>query len=148
MGLSPHQVLSRLADQERDRIQTLLAELERQRTLLQKKRDELKAQRQQLMAERDQLLAGSIKASMLMMLGDAMQEQHIRLLQVGQGLDALKEQEIGLRKAWIDANQTCEVHEKMQRKIEKQAMRKQEYRVQQQMDDVFAARYVREVKQS
>jgi len=148
MGLSPHQVLSRLAEQERDRIQTSLAELERQRMLLQQKCDELKVSRQQLMVERDQLLVGSIKASMLMMLGDAMQEQHIRLLQVGQGLDALKEQEGGLRKAWITANQTYEVHEKMQRKLEKQEVRKQEHRVQQQMDDVFAARYVREVKQS
>lgn len=146
MGLSPHQVLSRLAEQERDRIQTSLAELERQRLLLEQKCHELKDYRQHLMQERDHLLQKSIKASMLMMLGEAMQEQHIRLMQVGQGLDELKEKESGLRKIWIAVNQKCEVHEKMQKKAEKQATRKKEHRAQQQMDDVFAARYVREVK--
>jgi len=148
MSLSPHQVLSRLAEQERDKIQTSLAELERQRILIEQKCDALKAHRQQLMQERDELLHGRTQASMLMMLGDAMQEQHIRLMQLGQGLDALKEQEVRLRKAWITANQTSDVHKKMQYKVEKQQARKQEHRVQQQMDDVFAARYTREVKHS
>jgi len=148
MGLSPHQVLSRLAEQERDNIQTSLAELERQRMLIEQKCTEIKAHRQQLIQERDELLHGRTKAAMLMMLGDAMQEQYIRLMQLAQGLEGVKEQENALRKGWITANQTCEVHAKMQRKVEKEAMRKQEHRVQQQMDDVFAARYAREVKHS
>ncbi|MDQ6973313.1 MAG: hypothetical protein Q9M10_00400 [Mariprofundaceae bacterium] len=146
MGLSPHQVLSQLAEQERDRIQTSLADLERQRMILERKSHELKAYRQQLMQERDSLLQGRTKASMLVMLGEAMQEQHIRLMQVAQGLDELKEKERGLRQVWVAANQRCEVHDKMQKKVEKQAIRKKEHRAQQQMDDVFAARYVREVK--
>jgi len=146
VGFSPHQVLSRLAEQKRDDIQTSLSELDRQRMLIEQKCDELKAHRQQLMQERDALLQGRTKASMLMMLGDAMQEQYLRLLQLGQGLESVKAQEDELRKSWIAANQTCEVHEKMQAKVEKEAMRKQEHRVQQQMDDVFAARFAREVK--
>jgi len=148
MGLSPHQVLSRLSEQKRDDIQASLAELERQRMLIEQKCDELKEQRQQLMHERDVLLHGRSKASMLMMLGEAMQEQHLRLQQLGQGLDAVKAKSDVLRKEWIAANQTCEVHEKMQGKIEKKAMRKQEQHVQRQMDDVFAARFAKEVKHS
>ncbi|MDQ6994985.1 MAG: hypothetical protein Q9M18_05260 [Mariprofundaceae bacterium] len=147
MGLSPHQVLSQLAEQERDRIQTSLLELERQRMLLEQKSNGLKEHGQQLMQERDQLLQeSSTKASMLMMLGEAMQEQYIRLMQVGQGLDEVKEKESALRKVWIVANQKCEIHEKMQKKVEKQETRKKEHRTQQQMDDVFSARYAREVK--
>jgi len=148
MGLAPHQVLSRLAEQKRDEIQTSLSELERQRLFLLSQCDDLKAYQQQLIKERDQVLHGSPKASMLMMLGDAMQEQHLCLVQVGQRLQDLEAQEVTLRQAWIAANQTCEVHDKMQYKLEKELSRKQEHRVQQQMDDVFAARFAREVKHS
>jgi len=145
MGLSPHQVLSKLAEKKCEDAQVSLAEFERQRGLIEQKCTELKKHRVQLMQERDALLHGSTKASMLMMLGEAMQEQHLRLQQLEQGLQTLHKQEQSIRAEWVLANQEQEVHQKMQKKLDHAAQRKQELRRQQQMDDVFAARVAREV---
>lgn len=145
MGLSPHQVLSKLAEKKRDDAQVSLAKFERQRGLIVQKCEELKGYRTQLMQERDALLHGTTKASMLMMLGTAMQEQHLRLQQLEQGLQTLHEQEKDIRAAWIAANQEQEVHQHMQKKLDGVVVRQQERRNQQQMDDVFAARVSRGV---
>jgi len=146
MVLSPHQILSRLAEHQRDGIQESLADLGRQRQILEHQCDELIKYRKQLMAERDQALQGSTTASMLMMIGDAMQEQHVRLACIDKDLAALKVSEKELVQSLVKANQKCEVHDKMQSHEVKSAERVQERRVQQQMDDMFAARYTREAK--
>ena len=146
MGLSPHQVLSKLAEKKREDAQVSLAEFERQRGLIEQKCTELKSYRAQLTQERDALLHGSTKVSMLMMLGEAMQEQHLRLQQLEQGLQTLHEQEQSIRAEWMLANQEQEVHQKMQKKLDDAAQRKQDLRRQQQMDDVFAARVARGVE--
>jgi len=144
MGLSPHQVLSRLADHQRSEIQESLADMGRQRQRLQVECEEIKRYRQQLMYERDQALQASTTASVLMMMGAAMQEQHVHLQRLQENLAQLKVSEKNLMKSWVEANQKYEVHETMQAKEDRVELRVQERRFQQQMDDTFAARYSRE----
>jgi len=144
MSLSPHQVLSRLAENERTKAQEALAALGRQRQALQKKRSEIEVSMQQLMIQRDATLASGTEASTLLMMQAAMHEQQADLLQLESEMNELYETELALMRDWTAANQKHDSHGKMQKTLDKKIARANETRRQKQMDDIFAAKYVRE----
>jgi len=144
MSLSPHQILSRLADNERTKAQEALAALGRQRQALQKKRGEVEVSMQQLIIQRDSMLESGTAASMLLMMEAAMHEQHSSLIQIESEMHELYESEAALIRDWVVATQKHDSHDKMQATLDKKVARANETRSQKQMDDIFAAKYVRE----
>jgi len=144
MSLSPHQVLGRLAENARTKAQEALTSLARQRQVLQRKHRDVEVSMQQLIAQRNATLESGTEASMLLMMEAAMNEQQTCLLQIELQMNELSESEEALIADWTAANQKHDSHDKMQQKIDKKAARANETRYQKQMDDIFAAKYVRE----
>jgi len=144
MSLSPHQILARLAENERAKAQEALAALARQRQKLQKRRGDVEVSMQQLIVQRDVTLETGTDASTLLMMEAAMREQQLHLLQIESDMSALYESEATLIRGWVVANQKYDSHDKMQQKLDKKVLRANETRNQKQMDDMFAAKYVRE----
>ncbi|MDQ6968590.1 MAG: hypothetical protein Q9M14_07910 [Mariprofundaceae bacterium] len=144
MSLSPHQILARLAENERTKAQEALAVLGRQRQFLQKRRGEVDISMQQLIAQRDTTLEAGTEASTLLMMETAMHEQQSYLLQIESEMNELHESEAALIRDWVAATQKHDSHDKMQQTLDKKVLRAHETRQQKQMDDVFAAKYVRE----
>ncbi len=144
MSLSPHQILARLAENERTKAQEALAALGRQRQELQKRRGEVEMSMQQLIVQRDTTLETGTEASTLLMMEAAMREQQSYLLQIESGMNELHESEAVLIRDWVAANQKHGSHNKMQQTLDKKISRANETRRQKQMDDIFAAKYVRE----
>lgn len=144
MSLSPHQILARLAENERAKAQEALAALGRQRLCLQKRRAEVETSMQQLILQRDAALETGTEASTLLMMEAAMREQQSYLLQIESDVNELYESEAALIRDWVAANQKHDSHGKMQQTLDKKVSRANETRSQKQMDDIFAAKYVRE----
>lgn len=144
MSLSPHQVLARLAENERTKAQEALAALGRQRQILQQRRGEVEVTMQQLIVQRDATLEAGTEASTLLMMEAAKREQQLYLLQIESEMNELYESEAALIRDWAAANQKHDSHDKMQQKLDKKVLRANETRQQKQMDDIFAAKYVRE----
>lgn len=144
MSLSPHQILARLAENERTKAQEALAALGRQRLGLQKKRVEAEASMQQLIVQRDAALEAGTEGFALLMMEAAMREQQSYLLQVEASMNELYESEAALVRDWVAANQKHDSHGKMQQTLDKKVSRANETRSQKQTDDIFAAKYVRE----
>jgi len=78
------------------------------------------------------------------MMETAMREQQSYLLQLELDMNALSESEASLIQNWVAANQKHDSHDKMQQTADKKVSRANETRRQKQMDDIFAAKYVRE----
>jgi len=144
MSLSPHQVLARLADNERTKAQEALASLGRQRQVLQQRRGEVEVAMQQLIVQRDATLKAGTEASMLLMMEAAKREQQLYLLKIESEMNELYESEAALIRDWVAANQKHDSHDKMQKTLDKKALKANDVRSQKQMDDIFAAKYVRE----
>jgi len=144
MSLSPHQILARLAENERTKAQEALAALGRQRQVLQQRRGDIEITMQQLIVQRDTTLEAGTEASTLLMMEAAKREQQLYLLQIESEMNALYESEAALIQNWVAANQKHDSHAKMQQKLDKKILRANETRQQKQMDDIFAAKYVRE----
>lgn len=144
MSLSPHQILARLAENERTKAQEALTELGRQRLGLQKRRAEVEASMQQLIVQRDATLEAGTEAYTLLTMEAAMREQQSYLLQIEAGMNELCESEAALIRDWVTANQKHDSHGKMQQTLDKKASRANETRNQKKMDDIFAAKYARE----
>jgi len=144
MSLSPHQVLARLADNERTKAQEALAALGRQRQVLQQRRGEVEVAMQQLLVQRDATLKTGTEASMLLMMEVAKREQQLYLLQIESEMNELYESEAALIQDWVAANQKHDSHDKMQQTLDKKVLKAKDVRSQKQMDDIFAAKYVRE----
>lgn len=144
MSLSPHQILARLAENERTKAQEALATLSRQRQALQKRRSEVETVIQQLIAQRDAMLEAGTEASTLLIMEAAMHEQQSYILQIESAMNELYESEAALIRDWVEANQKHDSHDKMQQTLDKKISRANETRSQKQTDDIFAAKYVRE----
>jgi flagellar biosynthesis chaperone FliJ len=144
MSLSPHQVLARLADNERTKAQEALASLGRQRQALQQRRGEVEVAMQQLVVQRDATLKVGTEASMLLMMEAAKREQQLYLLKIESEMNELYESEAALIRDWVAANQKHDSHDKMQQTLDKKVLKANDVRSQKQMDDIFAAKYVRE----
>jgi flagellar biosynthesis chaperone FliJ len=112
---------------------------------LQARCEEVMVYMAQLEQQREQVLKGGTQASMLMMMEAAMNEQHERIVKIRSALEKVHEQEQSLLQGWIVANRKNRVHEKMQGEAAKKERRLQERRVQQQLDDMCAARSSREL---
>jgi len=143
MTLSPHQILSRLAEQERTKAQEELAALGCQRKSLQEKRATVEYAVQQLIIQRDEVLKKGTEASMLLMMEAAMHEQQSSLLAIEAEMKVLYESEATLIQRWVTANQKHDSHGKMQKNLDKKQEKLHDIRLQKQMDDIFAAKYVR-----
>jgi flagellar biosynthesis chaperone FliJ len=146
MSLSPHEVLAKLANQERSRAEEELGAMAAKRLDLQSRREEVIDYLAQLEQQRDQVLKGGTQASMLMMMDSAMDEQRERIEKIKAALERIHEQEQLLIQGWIAANRKNMVHEKMQSASEKKAQRIQDRRAQQRQDDVFASRNRQELE--
>jgi len=143
MSLSPHQVLAKLSENECVKTQEEIATLARERQSLEQQHKNIEIHIQKLRQQREKILKNSTQASTLMMMNDAMQEDQTRLYYIDQNMTALDEQEAELLSQWVAAHQQQEVHDKMFQSEQKKKLKVQERRVQQGMDDMFAARHSR-----
>ncbi len=144
MSLSPHQILSRLADQERMKAQEELATLGKERQRLEALRQEAEASKGRLRQERERVLEQKTEASVLWMIEEAMQEQQDMVHLVDVNLQKIHEEESQLLKDWIAANRKHDTHDKIQKAAEKKQIRLNEQRIQRQLDDLFASFTVHE----
>ncbi len=144
MSLSPHQILSRLADQERMKAQEELATLGKERQRLEALRQDAEASQARLRQERERVLEQKTEASVLWMIEEAMQEQQDMVHLVDVNLQKIHEEESQLLKDWIAANRKHDTHDKIQKAAEKKQMRLNEQRIQRQLDDLFASFTVHE----
>jgi len=146
MTLSPHEVLSKLAGHERSKAEEALAVMAAKRQELQSRLEEIGSYLKQLEQQRSQVMKGGTQASMLMMMESAMDEQHERIEKIEAALERVCEQEQQLIQRWVASDQKNKVHEKMQRKSDKEGQRLQDRRDQQGLDDMCAARNRQEVE--
>ncbi len=140
MSLSPHEILAKLANHERSKVEEALSAMAARRQELRARCEEVTVYLKQLRQQREQVLKGGTQASMLLMMEAAMAEQHERIEEINVSLQAIYEQEQHLIQAWVTANQKNKVHEKMQRKFDKKEQRLQDIKTQQQLDDMSGSR--------
>jgi len=140
MSLSPHEILAKLANHERSKVEEALSAMAARRQELRARCEEVTVYLKQLRQQREQVLKGGTQASMLLMMEAAMAEQHERIEEINISLQAIYEQEQHLIQDWVTANQKNKVHEKMQRKFDKKEQRLQDIKTQQQLDDMSGSR--------
>lgn len=142
-ALSPHQVLSRLSDNKRQKLEGELADIAGFRKEIMTQHDQINEALADLKVQHQQTLQQGAQASMLMMMDESIREFQQRLVVQQRHLDNLREHEQQVLKQWMLAKQENDVHVKMHAKNEHHAQRQKELRTQQEMDDVFAAKLSR-----
>jgi len=142
MSHSVHQQLAKLADHQRTKVQENLADLASERLALQKKRTAVELNISKLIGQRETLQMEGAKASMLVMVDDALREQQACLQAIHEELEQLHDDEASVLKQWMGLHHKHDAHEKMVKKETQQEQKQLDRYFQQQMDDLFATRHV------
>ncbi len=140
MNLKAAELLTRLADQERERLERSLAENTEQRMRLQREIAACRAAAQHLRLQRERMLNGLSNAATLLAFTEALDEQDRIAEELTRQLRELDRAREGIRSSLARALRTHRAYARAWRNEQKRAERKLARREQAALDEMFAAR--------
>ncbi|MDQ6951397.1 MAG: hypothetical protein Q9M26_07010 [Mariprofundales bacterium] len=139
MSRSAHQLLAKLAANDRSKQERKLAELKLRRRQFLDACDQIDRETSRLGSERLAAMQQGSEAAPLTMISGAIEEKQTMRIFLGQQLSQLADEETVVMHAWTAASMKEESHSKMQQKIDRQQQRAFDQRSGQQMDDLCTA---------
>ncbi|MDX8409899.1 MAG: hypothetical protein R8J84_07680 [Mariprofundales bacterium] len=139
MSRSAHQLLSKLAENDRTQQERALAELQKRRRQFKETRDKITDDIQKLGVERNTAMQHGSPAAKLTMIGGAIEEKLTIRLFLAQQIARLVDEEAIIIKAWTAASIKEKSHDSAHNKITRQQQRKADLRDGQQMEDLCSS---------
>ncbi len=139
MSRSAHQLLSKLAENDRTQQEQALAELQKRRRQFKEASDKITDDIQNLGSERNRAMQQGSPAAKLTMIHGAIEEKLTTRLFLAQQIARLADEEAIIIKAWTAASIKEKSHDSAHHKITRQQQRKADLRNSQQMEDLCSA---------
>jgi len=141
MKLRTSQILAQLSEQDRNKVETALAELNSQKLRLVEQQRQSHARTQQLHQQREQAMRNRNAASLLQAFNMSLLEQQSMLTSIDAALVDLEQQKQGLLNQFTAIYRTQHAYESIHDKQQHQQRRSDEQKAQRQMDDMVASRH-------
>jgi len=133
-------MLTRLSEQERNKVESELAALNVRKCQLEQRSQSASARINQLHQQRDQALKARNSASLLSIFDAAFREQQLEISNIQTSLNQLEQTKERALHKLVEAGKTHQTYEGAHKKEQKKQTRKQAHKTQRQLDDVSAAR--------
>jgi len=140
MKLETSQLLTRLNDQERVKVETELAELNARKQRIERGIGHALEEIRNLGQQRDQASNGSNSASLLQNFDTSVREQQALLVTLHEQEAQVESEKQGILQRLAEVNRTHHVYDKMHQQEKKRLNRRDEAKAQRQMDDMIASR--------
>jgi len=140
MKLETSQLLIRLSEQERSKIETELAELNGRKHKLEEQALASTSQIKQLSKQRDQAMRNRHSAALLQAFDTASREQQDTLQQLKAGIVAVDQEKQGILDRLAEAQRTHYAYDNLHQKERRKKSRAADMKDQRQMDDRVASR--------
>jgi len=140
MKLLPHQVLKKLAENERNKAQYELAALSHQRQELRKQREQAVAHIRQVREQKEKAIRMTVQAGTLMMYDELIREQNTLIARLDAAIDVLHGQEQALLRQWLSHDSRGKAFDRIDKKFITEANRVLDRKLQQIDDDRVAGR--------
>jgi len=140
MKLETSKLLTRLSEQERNKVETQLAELNGRKHLLEQQYLNSEEHFKQLNQQRDQAMRKRHSASLLQAFDTAFREQQNTLTSIKAGIRAMEVEKKDIFERLAKAQRTHYTYDSMHQKEVKKQNRKDDLKAQRQMDDMVASR--------
>jgi len=140
MKLETSKLLTRLSEQERNKVETQLAELNGRKHALEKQYLSSEAHMKQLNKQRDQAMRNRHSASLLQVFDTAFREQQNTITQLKEGISAMEVERQGIFDMLAKAQRTHYTYDSMHQKAQKKQNRQEDLKAQRQMDDMVGSR--------
>jgi len=141
MKLNTSKILAQLSEQDRNKVELELAELNGHKQRLMQQQQNSISRVQQLNQQRDQAMKQRNAASLLQTFNLSLHEQQTMLAAIHAGLMELEKQQQALLEKFNIAFRKHHSCEKMHHSNQRQHERQIEQKQQRQLDDLFAARH-------
>jgi len=141
MKLNTSKILAQLSEQDRNKVELELAELNVHKQRLINQQQSSISRMQQLNQQRDQAMKQRNAASLLQVFNLSLNEQQAMLAAIHAGLREIEQQQVVLLEKFSTAFRKHHSCESMHTKNKQQQRRQQEYKQQRQLDDLFASRH-------
>jgi len=141
MKLRTSQILAQLSEQDRNKVETKLAELNSQKLHLVEQQQQSHARIHQLNQQQEQAMRNRNAASLLQAFNMSLLEQQSLLSSTGAALADLEQQKQLLLKQFTEIYRTQHAYESIHDKQQHQQRRSDEQKSQRLMDDMVASRH-------
>jgi len=140
MKLRTSRILAQLSEQDRNKAEMELAELNVHKLQLVQLQNQGLARLKQLNRQRDQALKNRNTASLLQTFNLSLLEQQSILTKAGSALDEVEQKKQALLRKFAEAYRTQHAYESIHDKQQRQQHRQDEHKTQRQLDDMVATR--------
>jgi len=140
MKLTTSRILAQLSEQDRNKVEMEMAELNGHKQQLAQQQDQSLARIKQLNRQRDQALRNRNAASLLQAFNLSLHEQQSMLADIGAAIDDIEQKKQALLSRFAEVYRTHYAYESIHNKQQRQKCRKDEQKTQRLMDDMIAAR--------
>ncbi len=147
MNASPHELLAKRQEQERDRLASELAGLLLQHKSMQDAIEATVEEQASIEGQLQHAFSAGMTGAQLVSMECARQELIARRESLMLSCEQLREQERGLRQQMLSCENKGKAHTRAQEKLDRQVERRSERVAQQQLDDLMAQRLGREAGQ-
>jgi len=141
MKLRTSQILAQLSEQDRNKVETKLAELNSQKLRLVEQKNRSQARMQQLNQQREQAMRNRNAASLLQAFSMSLLEQQSLQTSINTDLADLEQQKQVLLNQFTEIYRTQHAYETIHDKQQHQQRRSDEQKSQRLMDDMIASRH-------
>ncbi len=135
MRLTPHRILQKLGERERQRAGQELAALGRERHEIMQRMNETEARLEELARQREHTLRTGARAGMLVLMDDMMREHQARIARLEAQMDRVHEQEQAVLRRWLELDGRDKALGRMEARLQRAHRRKQDIRQQREDDD-------------
>jgi len=142
MKLTTSRILAQLSEQDRNKVEMELAELNGYKQRLLQQQDHSRIRIRQLNQQRDQALRNRNAASLLQAFNLSLHEQQSMLIDSGAAMDEIEQKKQVLLSRFAEVYRMQSAYENIHDKQQRQQNRKDVQKTQRQMDDMVAARAV------
>lgn len=143
MKLRTSQILAQLSEQDRNKVEADLAELNQRKMRLIELQQSSALRIQQLHSQRDQALHQHNAASLLQTFELSLREQQLMLKAIDKNLSDIESDKQQLLTKFAEAYRTHHTYAGMRDQLQQEQQRQQEQKQQRQMDDMSATRRTR-----
>jgi len=140
MKLTTSKILAQLSEQDRNKVEMELAELNGQKQRLLQQQDHSRARIKQLNQQRNQVLRNRNAASLLQAFNLSLHEQQSMLASASSAMNDIEQKKQVLLNRFAEVYRMQHAYEGIHDKQQHQQCRKNEQKSQRQMDDLMATR--------
>jgi len=140
MKLATSRILAQLSEQERDKVEAELSELNGRKHLLEQQCQSSQERIRQLNNQREQAMHNAHTASLLQEFDTAFREQQIMIATAQAGIAGMEQEKEAILNRLTEAHQTHHTYEDMHKKEMHKQSREGDIKAQRQLDDLVGSR--------